>query len=300
VLEGNAFIHNRVDENGGAIHARESHVTLDRNWMTGNEASFGTAIHLEYWTLFTLTNDIMADNRARYWWVVGAAVPAVHAEWWARGELLHCTLARNGSGGGSSGLEIASGSSVTVLNTILVSHTLGISVGAESSAILKGTLWGVGAWANGMDTAGEGSILTGTVNVYGDPAFVDAGGGDYHIGPGSAAIDRGVDAGLAYDFDGEPRPRGAGYDIGADELGQPTPTPSASPTTSPSASPTTSPSATPTTMDSITPTATPSATRSSTPTVTRTGTPTNTPVSPGRRLYLPVILRGGVLRSLPG
>jgi len=94
---------------------------------------------------------------------------------------------------------------------------VGISVTAGSTAMLEGTLWGSGAWANGVDWGGAGSIVTGTVNLWGDPAFVDPDGGDYHLGPASAAIDAGVDAGVTTDIDGDARPIGSGYDIGADE-----------------------------------------------------------------------------------
>jgi uncharacterized repeat protein (TIGR01451 family) len=47
---------------------------------------------------------------------------------------------------------------------------------------------------------------------------VDPDNGDYHIGPGSAAIDAGVDAGVTTDIDGQARPSGLGPDLGADEL----------------------------------------------------------------------------------
>jgi hypothetical protein len=50
--------------------------------------------------------------------------------------------------------------------------------------------------------------------VDGDPAFAADG---YHILPGSAAIDAGVNVSVTTDIDGDPRPNGPGYDIGADE-----------------------------------------------------------------------------------
>ena len=66
-------------------------------------------------------------------------------------------------------------------------------------------------WANADDG------IPGSNPVTGDPRFVDPPGGDYHIGPGSAAADAGVAAGIGTDIDGDGRPVGADYDIGADE-----------------------------------------------------------------------------------
>ena len=97
-------------------------------------------------------------------------------------------------------------------NTIVVSHSIGISVTAGSTATLQATLW----HGNTTNAGGGGTVLTGTVNVYGDPAFRDPTRGDYHLTPASAAIDQGVDAGVTTDLDGLPRPFG-GWDIGAYE-----------------------------------------------------------------------------------
>ncbi|MCX8173266.1 MAG: Ig-like domain-containing protein [Thermoplasmata archaeon] len=62
---------------------------------------------------------------------------------------------------------------------------------------------------------------TGTGNLYGDPRFLNpaAGtGGNYHLQPGSPAIDNGTATGApGIDLDGVSRPQGDGYDIGAYE-----------------------------------------------------------------------------------
>jgi hypothetical protein len=54
--------------------------------------------------------------------------------------------------------------------------------------------------------------------VVGDPRFVNPSLGDFHLKPNSPAIDKGlpIDA-PSYDFEGDPRPAGSGYDIGIDE-----------------------------------------------------------------------------------
>ena len=115
---------------------------------------------------------------------------------------------------------------MVLTNTILVSHSVGIYVESGNTARLEATLWGSGAWANGSDWGGDGSITTGTVNLWGDPAFVNPDAGDYHIGSGSAAVDASLDAGIGEDIDGDARPLdgdGDGadeFDIGADEAPQ--------------------------------------------------------------------------------
>ena len=70
---------------------------------------------------------------------------------------------------------------------------------------------------NGNSVNNIGSVLGGSHNVVGDPKFVDAAHDDYHLKADSAAIDAGTDLGIAIDVDGDPRPTGAGFDIGFDE-----------------------------------------------------------------------------------
>jgi hypothetical protein len=49
-----------------------------------------------------------------------------------------------------------------------------------------------------------------------DPSFVNAAANNFHLNGGSSARDA-VDIGPAIDFEGEMRPRGTRFDIGADE-----------------------------------------------------------------------------------
>jgi hypothetical protein len=69
----------------------------------------------------------------------------------------------------------------------------------------------------GDNTADYASGVAHSNDLSGDPAFMDPAAWDYHIGSDSAAIDQGMGAGVTTDFEGDTRPQGAGYDVGADE-----------------------------------------------------------------------------------
>jgi hypothetical protein len=96
---------------------------------------------------------------------------------------------------------------------------VGISVTLGDTATLESTLW----YSNTLDVGGAGAIITGSHNYTGNPLFAADG---YHLMPGSAAVDWGVNAGIATDVDGEPRDLSP--DLGADELYSCTPVASVS------------------------------------------------------------------------
>jgi hypothetical protein len=197
---------------GGGLYLN-SDARLSANTIASNTASYGGGLYL-YRSNATLVNNMLTDNRADW---LGSGLYILSAS----PCLLHTTIARNGGGDGS-GVYVAKRASihstVALTNTILVSQTVGITVTAGNTTTLETTLWGSEAWANTTDWGGAGSTIVGARNYRGAPAFVAPNAGDYHIGPGSAAIDRGLDVRVATDIDSEIRPDGCFVDIGADEF----------------------------------------------------------------------------------
>lgn len=212
VLEDNYISGNTAQRYGGGFHAGgPDSSTLDGNVFTGNSASCGGGVSF-YEGSRTFTNNIVADNQAS----TGSGLciqGGAHT-------LQHNTFARNSGGNGIRVIR-SPGMPATALftNTIIVAHATGIYVSTDGTASLEGTLWGSGIWANGVDwfVAGPGSIMTGTVNIWGNPDFLDPNGQNYHISPDSAAVDAGVTSTVTWDIDNEPRPIDSGFDIGADE-----------------------------------------------------------------------------------
>ncbi len=213
IISGNTIISNTAGGGGGGLSLpdKSGFYTITGNIISGNSASEGGGLALSGGNA-TLINNLIVDNQATNCCGSGLHIAA------SSPRLLHNTIARN-TGAGGIGLSILSNSNVTMTNTILVDQTVGINVQSGSTATLEATLWGSGAWANGTDWAGGGTIGT-TVNLWGDPDFVDPDAGDYHIGPNSDAIDQGVDAGVTNDIDHHPRPYQE-PDIGADEYWPP-------------------------------------------------------------------------------
>jgi hypothetical protein len=206
-LDRNTVCSNTAAVFGGGIDFCLSAATLNGNIVRSNTAFRGGGLYLSSSNAM-LTNNLVADNRASY---QGSGLYVLDSS----PSLLHTTIASN-SGGDGSGVYVTDWlgaySSIALINTIVVGHNVGAYVTSGNTATLEATLW----YDNGVDRSGAGTI-NHTNDQQGDPSFVDPDAGDYHIGPGSAARDVGVDAGGMIDIDGQTRPQGTGFDIGADE-----------------------------------------------------------------------------------
>ncbi len=202
----NQILNNTAEERGGGIFVNSSEANLDGDRIQGNRAKLeggGIAIFAEN---THVSNTIIAENQA------GTQGSALYL-FCGSLDLSHATVANNP---GSSGISVQTNSDCGVLrstlsitNTILVSHTLGITASMNSTVTVDGVLW----FRNTMNTFGEGHF-TITHALEGDPRFIS---GDYHILENSAARDAGILSTIHHDIDGEPRPFGL-FDLGADEF----------------------------------------------------------------------------------
>ncbi|MGW8178941.1 MAG: PKD domain-containing protein, partial [bacterium] len=180
--------------NGGGMYNYSSSPTVTNCTFSGNSAGSGGGMYNNSSPSPTVTNCTFSGNSA-------------------------------GSGGGMSNFN----SSPTVANCTFAGNSADYGGGmynySSSPTVTNCILWG--------DTPQEidnrqlsSPVVTysdvqggyaGTGNIDANPLFV--GGGDYHLTADSPCIDMGTTSGAPNtDFEGDPRPQGAGYDMGADEF----------------------------------------------------------------------------------
>jgi hypothetical protein len=108
------------------------------------------------------------------------------------------------------GIEIGEGASINTVNNIIT--------GCDSSFnIPSGSLSGShNLFYNNLSADWTLTLTQSLIDV--PPSFVNADIDDYHLAYYSEAIDAGTTVDLMFDFDGEKRPSGKGFDIGADEV----------------------------------------------------------------------------------
>lgn len=198
------YLNNLVRGNLGsfssqAVYLGYSQSRFEGNRVVDNATSQGVQLEIGEGGGPRLVNNVIARSGEETVVASGYAVAPLTAT------LLHNTLIGSGAG---YGVYVKTGYVTLFLtNTIVASHTWGITntFPASSDVYADHTLF----WANTRDG------IRGTNPVSGNPTFAADG---YHLGPGSAAINRGVNAGVTTDIDGDVRPDWCFFDIGADEF----------------------------------------------------------------------------------
>jgi len=214
LISGN-IIQDNLAKIGGGLEAWLSSPQLYQNIIKDNAAvQKGGGIYFQ-WGDPTLVNNVIVDNHVEN--QSQEIGNGLHIEG-ANLTMSHNTFARNTSGDDKGSgvyfvdLEDWGQPTIYMTNNILADQTVGIFANGVSTLTINGILWHN---TPVTITTSPTAVLSVSHQHTGDPAFAADG---YHITAGSAVIDKGLDAGISVDMDGEPRPAGADFDLGADEF----------------------------------------------------------------------------------
>ncbi len=195
VILASVFDSNFAGLSGGGIDFKYASPTVSNTILSGNSAGLNGGAAALWESAGLWTNCLIVENSAEF----GAGLDIMASS----PVLKHCTTSANGA---STGGSIYSGmfSDVVVANAILWGSSPD-EIFLESGDVLVTSSNIEGGWA-------------GAGNLSADPLFSDPENGNYRIVAGSPCADAGEDVSVSIDLDGDLRPLGAGFDIGADEL----------------------------------------------------------------------------------
>ena len=199
VITNCLFSGNSASSDGGAIYSSSCSLTVTKCVFSNNSVDVNASEERRGGAMFSagcsssVTNCVFASNSCQD----GGGMYDLHSPL----TIINCTFLGNSLGGAIYN----SGGSPTITNCILWN---------DSPREMYNEL-GSDPIVTYCDIQGG---YTGEGNISVDPQFVNAAGGDLHLQPGSPCVDAGCSiGGLTQDFEGDPRPHGSGFDIGADE-----------------------------------------------------------------------------------
>lgn len=186
----------------GSIGIHGNKITIENSIFTSNTSDYGASI-VAGAPEAILINNILAHNISQRGGAFSLFTGTAH--------LIHNTFFNN-----QNAAIDAFGGTLYLTNTIIASHTVGITRTTPPNPIYVFTdsvLW------HNVDRVA--SDITGIVRQrdrHGDPRFVNPEAMDFHLQPGSAAINTGIPTWVNRDIDGDLRPQSIMPDIGADEV----------------------------------------------------------------------------------
>ena len=129
--------------------------------------------------------------------------------------LTNCSFAGNAATSSSGALLCSSDATTVVVSSIVWGNTspsnpnIGVYTGATCT-VSYSVIGQTGGFTNAGGNLDTDPLFVGSVSPY-----------DLHLQGGSSCIDVGIATGaLDHDLDGDPRPSGSGYDMGAYEFQQ--------------------------------------------------------------------------------
>lgn len=227
LLTNTQFISNSATEHGGGVQV--GWAKIRDGLFQGNQASYGAGASL-YWSQINntqfinnvasieggglysiwssvLTNALFIENDAPF----GAAI-TFEGDDTTPSSLQHVTIA-SPELVDSSAIYVLTGT-VGITNTLIANHAVGIEAAG-------GTVHQDYSLFAGNTTDIIGVVSGGEHNPNGPANFVSPSQGNYRPGEGSAAINTGLNTGVLFDIEENPRPLGLGVEIGAYEVVSP-------------------------------------------------------------------------------
>jgi len=223
VITGNTFSNNRTTGYGSAIQIEHySAGQIKGNTFVGNEAEMRGTISLDDFAIITIEGNRILDNLGGGISIIFDSQPLIINNVIARNvgggifvgiaeaEIINNTMVDNRKGGDddsageSRGIFIMENSSIYITNTILDHSKIYLFDSfsqVEAHSLLIYEDWPI--------------EQPGSENLFAAPGFENTV--DYHLSDTSPCIDAGVEVELDTDLEGNPRPAGEGYDIGAYE-----------------------------------------------------------------------------------
>ena len=215
----NCLLDDNVANMGGGICCRNAHSPTITHCVISNNHSTNDGGGIQLWNSWPMIeNSLFHGNSADY------DGGGIHGWDGGSATVLNCTLfenraVRKGGGifGGSGGSFAHS--TYSMMNCILWHNDA--SEGPEIALFYHGSTLDI----RFSDVRGGEALVFvdptcvlhwGTGNIDADPRFIEEG--NFHLTSVSPCIDAGMDTGLFTDLDGDPRPHGNGFDIGADEF----------------------------------------------------------------------------------
>ncbi|MCB0208432.1 MAG: DUF5123 domain-containing protein [Anaerolineae bacterium] len=218
-LNGNRIYSNSAQNNGGdalgaGIAVLSGTVTLEANEIFNNTAdSFGGGVVIFDGDAFLRSNLIYSNTST----LDGGGGVAINV---GNLEIINDTIYGNSAPAGNGGgvVAVAFSAAVAITNTLIVDNSANSGGGIHSAAISQIAYTTLNGNSPDNFAGGMSDPVPGNNNNNDDPLFVNPAAFNLHLSsPGSPAIDSGTDVALTFDYEGEGRPFGSGFDRGADE-----------------------------------------------------------------------------------
>lgn len=197
-LVGGLFVGNQVTstlaDGGGALFANGQLNITGTQFIANTSATKGGAVmHKGSYGAMRIVNALFLRNQASS---DGASLYLPSPI--GTDVILFSTIADNGFNA-KSAILVGIHGALGITNTIIINHAIGINDTGYRTSYQDYNLF----FGNTRNLSG--TISGGSHNQTGDPLFVDPLNSDYHLKAGSAAIDKGIFAGVLTDLDGNSR-----------------------------------------------------------------------------------------------